>query len=108
MVKYNYITLCERGSLINSDDFTNFSRPATTDDTCIGRVRGKLIGVKNNLDQAREPTVEINLKDIASILQRILHPQSHDDTSRPLYKKELEEAISIIKGIRDDIPPNGE
>ena len=94
-------------SLISSDDFTNFSRPATTNDTCIGRVRGKLIGIKHNLDQAREPTVEIDLKDIASILQRILHPQSHDDTSRPLYKKELEEAIEIIQGIRDTIPTEG-
>ena len=93
--------------LVDSEDFQNFSRPESTDKTTIGRVRGKLIGIKSNLDQAREPTVEIDLKDIASILQRILHPQSHDDTSRPLYKTELEEAIEIIQGIRDTIPTEG-
>jgi len=83
--------------LVNSDDFINFSRPNTTDESCIGSIRGKLIGIKTNLDNAREPSVEINMQEINSILHRILHPQFHDDTSRPLYKKELEEAIEIIK-----------
>ncbi len=89
--------------LVNSDDFANFSRPNTTDEACIGRIRGKLIGIKNNLDNAREPSVEINMQEIHGILHRILHPQSHDDTSRPLYKKELEEAIEIIGGLRETL-----
>lgn len=89
--------------VVNSDDFIKFSNPNTTDEACIGAIRGKLIGVKNNLDNAREPSVEINLKDINSLLKRILHPQSHDDTSKPLYRKELEEAIEIIGELRGQI-----
>ena len=76
--------------------------PNSTDEACVGRIRGKLIGVKRNLENAREPSVEINLKDINSLLKRILHPQSHDDTSKPLYKKELQEAIEIIREIIKD------
>ncbi len=89
--------------VVNSDDFMKFSNPITTDEACVGAIRGKLIGIKKNLDNAREPSVEINLKEINSLLKRILHPQSHDDTSKPLYKKELEEAIAIIENIRDEI-----
>lgn len=89
--------------LVDSADFAHFSQPNTTNDACIGKVRGKLIGIKKNLEQAREPSVEIDLKDITSILTRILHPQSHDDTSKPLYKKELEDAIVIVKEIRDNV-----
>lgn len=89
--------------LVNSNDFTDFSQPDTTSEACIGRIRGKLIGIKNNLDNAREPFVEINLKEINSVLRRILHPQSHDDNSKPLYKKELQEAIAIITELREKI-----
>ena len=89
--------------LVNSDDFENFSNPNSTDEACVGRIRGKLIGVKRNLDNAREPSVEINLKEINSLLKRILHPQSHDDSSKPLYKKELEEAIEIIQDLREKL-----
>ncbi len=89
--------------LITSDDFTNFSHPDTTDNTCIGRVRSSLIGIKRNLEVARQPSVEMDLQEIGGILYRILHPQSHDDTSRPLYKKELEEAIAKIEETRETI-----
>ncbi len=89
--------------LVNSDDFTNFANPNSTDEACVGRIRGKLIGVKKNLENAREPSVEINLKEMNSVLQRILHPQSHDDTSKPLYKKELEEAIEMIQELREQL-----
>jgi energy-coupling factor transporter ATP-binding protein EcfA2 len=89
--------------LVNSNDFINFSRPDTTDEACIGSIRGKLIGIKNNLDNAREPFVEISMQEINSVLHRILHPQSHDDTSRPLYKKELEDAIKSIRKLREGI-----
>ena len=47
--------------------------------------------------------MEIDLKDIRSINDRILNPQSHDDTSQPLYKKELEEAIAVVQKVRDTI-----
>ena len=89
--------------LVNSDDFTNFSRPDTTDEACIGSIRGKLIGIQRNLENAREPSVEINMQEVHGILHRILHPQSHDDTSRPLYKKELEEAIAVINDLRENL-----
>jgi len=31
------------------------------------------------------------------ILKSILHPQSHSDVAKPLYKKELEDAIELIE-----------
>jgi ABC-type multidrug transport system ATPase subunit len=72
-----------------------------TDESKIGQLRGKLIGFKKGLE--KDITVEINLNDIKSITDRILNPQSHDDTSKPLYKKELKEAIDIIERIRKEI-----
>ncbi len=68
------------------------------DESKSGEIRGKLIGFKNGLE--RDNLIEINLKDIRSISDRILNPQSHDDTSKPLYKKELQEAMDIIKNIK--------
>jgi ABC-type lipoprotein export system ATPase subunit len=67
------------------------------------RVCGKLIGFKEGLEDDRDSEVEIDLKDLRGVTDRILNPQSHDDTSRPLYKKELQEAIKVIDGIRSDI-----
>jgi hypothetical protein len=43
------------------------------------------------------------MQEINSILHRILHPQSHDDTSKPLYKKELEEAFDVIHSLRENL-----
>ena len=67
------------------------------------RVKSKLIGFKKGLEEQSDSNVEIDLKDIKSITDRILNPQSHDDTSKPLYKKELEEAIEIIGRLRENI-----
>ena len=33
----------------------------------------------------------------------ILNPQSHDDIKIPIYKKELEETIKVIKELREKI-----
>ena len=71
------------------------------DESKSGEIRGKLIGFKKGLE--RDSSVEINLKDIKSISSRILNPQSHDDTSKPLYKKELLEAIEIIERLRESV-----
>jgi len=35
-------------------------------------------------------------EDVKLILKSILHPQSHSDVTKPLYKKELEEAIQLM------------
>ncbi len=67
------------------------------------KICGKLIGFKDGFEDDRDSGVEIDLRDIKSITDRILNPQSHDDTLRPLYKKELKEAIEIIQTIRDNI-----
>ncbi len=40
---------------------------------------------------------ENNFHDINSIKDRILNPQAHYDITKPLYKKELEDAIELIK-----------
>jgi len=36
-------------------------------------------------------------EDVKLILKSILHPQSHNDVSKPLYKKELEDAIELME-----------
>jgi len=36
-------------------------------------------------------------EDVKMILKSILHPQSHNDLTRPLYKKELEDAIKLVE-----------
>lgn len=64
-----------------------------------GTVLGQLKGFKEELDKDRNSLVEIDLKDINSIKNRILHPLSHDDTSKPIYKKELQEAIAMIDNL---------
>jgi hypothetical protein len=72
-----------------------------SDELKCGQLRGKLIGFKKGLE--RDVSVEIELKNIRSITDRILNPQSHDDTSKPLYKKELLEAFEIIEGVRGEL-----
>ncbi len=72
-----------------------------TDESKSGEIRGKLIGFKKGLE--RDSSVEIDLKNIRSITDRILNLQSHDDSSKPLYKKELEEAIEIVRELREKI-----
>ena len=67
------------------------------------KVCGKLIGFKQGLEEESDSVIEIDLRNIKSITDRILNPQSHDDTSRPLYKKELEEAIEVIREIRENV-----
>jgi hypothetical protein len=45
-------------------------------------------------------------EDVKLILKSILHPQSHSDITKPLYKKELEDAIKLMeefKRILDDV-----
>ncbi len=87
-------------NMLCSDDFEEFIKLTTPNDSVIGNIRKKLIGAKKSLGNSRKPSVETDLKDINSIMRRILHPQSHDDTSKPLYKKELEEAMGVIRNIR--------
>jgi len=35
-------------------------------------------------------------EDVKMVLKNILHPQSHNDSTRPLYKRELERAIDLL------------
>lgn len=39
----------------------------------------------------------VEFEDIKFILKNVLHPQSHNDLTRPLYKIELERALSYIQ-----------
>ena len=40
-------------------------------------------------------------EDVKLILKSILHPQSHSDVTKPLYKKELEDAIELMEEFRN-------
>jgi len=40
-------------------------------------------------------------EDVKMILKSILHPQSHNDITKPLYKKELEDAIRLVQSFDD-------
>ncbi|SFV52156.1 hypothetical protein MNB_SV-9-1395 [hydrothermal vent metagenome] len=53
--------------------------------------------VKKALISLQNIFQEDNFHNIDGIKDRILNPQSHDDTSKPLYKKELEDAIALIE-----------
>jgi energy-coupling factor transporter ATP-binding protein EcfA2 len=86
--------------LFQSDDFEKFVKPEASDASVVGSIRGKLIGAKKSFENNRIPSIEIDLKEVKAISERILHPYSHDDTSKPLYKKELEEAMGIIGKFR--------
>lgn len=50
-------------------------------------------------------TIEENslLDKVHFVLKDILHPQSHDDLTKPLYKKELEEALAILKVFKEQV-----
>ncbi len=39
-------------------------------------------------------------EDVKLILKSILHPQSHNDVTKPLYKKELEDAIELMEAFK--------
>ena len=39
-------------------------------------------------------------EDVKLILKNILHPQSHSDFTKPLYKKELEDAIILMEELK--------
>lgn len=49
------------------------------------------------VEAVKDIVKEDSFHDINNIKDRILNPQAHHDTSKPLYKKELEEAISMVK-----------
>jgi len=53
--------------------------------------------VKETLISLENIFSEDSFHDINGIKDRILNPQSHYDSSKPLYKKELEEALIIVK-----------
>ncbi len=53
--------------------------------------------IKKAIESVHEIINEDKFHDINGIKDRILNPQSHNDTSRPLYKKELEDAIELIE-----------
>lgn len=45
-------------------------------------------------------------EDVKLILKSILHPQSHNDITKPLYKKELEDAIELMEEFNNIIEEN--
>lgn len=42
-------------------------------------------------------------EDVKLILKNILHPQSHNDVTKPLYKKELEDAIKLMEKFSEEV-----
>ena len=60
------------------------------------KVKETLISLENIFQENR-------FHDINAIKDRILNPQSHYDNSKPLYKKELEDAMVIIQELRENL-----
>ncbi|MBL1244272.1 MAG: recombinase RecF [Sulfurimonas sp.] len=77
--------------VLSNQDFTDIQAIDSS------KILGQLKGFKEELDKDRDSSTEIDLKNIGSLKSRILNPLSHDDTSKPIYKKELEEAITMIE-----------
>jgi recombinational DNA repair ATPase RecF len=104
--KINQKKIIERvEKLITNEKFIEFdkSKISLSDDKrIIGEVQTELKKIKVLFDKKIE-----NLDDSLSMLEQfksiILNPQSHNDFTKPLYKKELEEAIKVIEKLRASI-----
>ncbi len=94
LIKFN-----EFDNLINLD-LTQL--PTIESKRTIGTIRTELKRFKEFSDKEIEGLNDtlIMLEEFKSL---ILNPQSHDDTKVALYKKELEDAIKVIKKLRRDI-----
>jgi hypothetical protein len=98
----------EKGSIDEIKIFNKFKKMVLDsyfenyDNNIFGKIFGKLKGFKSGLIDTNNTLIEIDLRDVKSITDRILNPQSHDDNSQPLFKRELEEAIETIKKIKED------
>ncbi len=57
--------------------------------------------ILNSVKSVQKIINENSFHDINGIKNRILNPQSHYDITTPLYKKELEEAIKLVKKLEE-------
>jgi hypothetical protein len=90
--------------LVNNQQFRNFdkSRLRDEDKKIIGEVQTEIKRLEELITSEKD-----DLNEILIVLEQfksiILNPQSHDDITKPLYKKELEEAIKNIKELKNII-----
>ncbi len=70
----------------------------------------KCIVFADKVEQAFDAVYEIiesnDFFDIGLMKDHILNPQSHDDFTKPLYKKELEDALKAVKRLQDTVEQN--
>jgi energy-coupling factor transporter ATP-binding protein EcfA2 len=94
--------------LVNNKEFENFllfdkRKLSNKDDMkTLGIIKSKLKKLQKFTFKEME-----DLKETLNILEQfksiILNPQSHDDVIKPLYKKELEEAMKIVEILKNRI-----
>ena len=58
--------------------------------------------ILNAVESVQNIINENSFHDINGIKDRILNPQSHDDTTTVLYKKELMEAIKLVEKLTEE------
>ncbi len=98
--KKQIISRIER--LVQNENFRSFDKnklSSNEDKRIIGEIQTELTRIERLFDNSEE-----DFNDILNMLEQfksiILNPQSHDDITKPLYKKELEEAIKIIEELK--------
>jgi len=100
----NSDTIIERAKrLSNNEDFINFDKNKLTDNNdkrIIGEVQTEIKKIRQLFEEKNHNTLKELLPLLEQFKDTILNPQSHDDMINPLYKKELENLIELIKIIR--------
>ena len=88
--------------LVANQQFRNFDKSTLSSNEhkkIIGEVQTEIKELEKLINYEKE-----DLNEILNVLEQfksiILHPQSHNDIQKPLYKKELEEAINLISELK--------
>lgn len=86
------------GALKSFDNCKNITNPQKREEKCLEFANVIL----NAVESVQNIINENSFHDINGIKDRILNPQSHDDTTTVLYKKELMEAIKLVEKLTEE------
>ena len=81
------------------ESFENCEKATSPDDValCVKFSKDIKTSIESLLEYIDNDFHFEEFEDVKLILKSILHPQSHDDGTKPLYKKELEDAIELME-----------
>ena len=84
------------------ESFENCEKVSSPDDValCVEFSKNIKTSIESLLEYINNDFHFEEFEDVKLILKSILHPQSHDDVTKPLYKKELEDAIELMEAFK--------